>query len=171
MKSKKKKVEPVVVEYPKVYVKCDLAWTEGGGDITPGEKWSDRETEYRHYEVEDYFLLSRPKGVFGFDSVEVPDWKEGTDTIYAVVVSYSTGDTFGRCEGCLAIPIAFVDVKEANAIAKQIDQESKQGVDGDRFQDPTYGFYKSWTGYFEHKNGVEVKKLTLEGTGLYRSKK
>jgi len=168
MKSKKKKkVEPVVVEYPKVYVKCDLAWIEGGGDTSPGEKWSDRETEYRHYEVEDYFLLS--DGGFGFDSVEVPDWKEGTDTIYAVMVHYSTGDTFGRCEGCIAIPIAFVDLNEANAVAKKIDQESKNS--DDRFSDPTYGFYKSWTGYFEHTDGVEVKKLTLEGTGLYRSKK
>jgi hypothetical protein len=168
-KKSSKKVVPVVVEYPKVYVKCELAYTSGGESKDDGP-YADRETEYRHYEVEDYFTMERPEG-FGLDSVEVPDWKNGTDTVYAILVHYSTGDTFGRTEGCIDIPIAFVSVEEANKVAKEINSFDKRSNTDDQLRDPKYGFYKGWTGYFESMTGVEVKKLTLQEKALYKSKK
>lgn len=165
---KKKKDKPASPKYSKVYVRCDLAYSTGGGALSD-EMYSERETEYRHYEVEDFFLLKRPEG-FGIDPVIVPDWKDGTDTIHAVIVHYSTGDTFGRSEGCIDIPIAFVSVEEANKVAKEINCFDKKSKN-EQFQDSKYGFFKSWTGYFEYLEGVEVKKLTLRKEELYRSKK
>jgi hypothetical protein len=169
----KPKAKKVVkkVEYKRVWVKCDLAYSNGGHALSEGP-YADRGTEYRHYEMGDYFVTEQPSG-YGFDNLPVPDWKDDADAIYAVVVHYSTGDTFGRSEGCIDIPIAFVNLDEANKVAKEIDSFDYRTEKNSKhqFQDEKYGFHKCWTGYFETLNGVEVKKLTSQGTPLFRSKR
>jgi len=141
-------------EYPHVWVKCDLAWSTGGECLTD-EEFSDRADEQRHYEVGDWFLTAKPKE-FHYDPVPVPDWDPEAKVIYAVVVHYSTGDTFGRIEGCIDLPIAFVSYEEAQRVAKELQADSKKD---ETFVDSKYGFFKSWTGYFESLDGVEVKPL------------
>lgn len=76
--------------------------------------------------------------------------------IYIVAVTYSSGDTFGRCEGKLDIYKIFSKKKEAEALADRINKEEKNFDVGPT--DP----YPEWIGYFESISHVEVLEFEYE---------
>ncbi len=81
------------------------------------------------------------------------------DTVYAVIVRYSTGDTFGREEGLAICVDVFTDEYRAYGLVKAIRDN---GDDGDfRFSYEEREYYCSWTGYFEHIEDVLVEKLVV----------
>lgn len=77
-----------------------------------------------------------------FDGFKV----DGDGPFYAVVVGYTTGDTFGS-DFTACVPFASEDREEANEWAERVNQS---GVEG---SDKTYW---PWVGYFEALRTVQV---------------
>jgi hypothetical protein len=91
------------------------------------------------------------------------------DTIYAVVADYETGDTFGRDGGNAQILDVFSTFEEAEGLAaaalvKQSGDmpEWRRGYEYSfDYNGKTY--HRSWAGYFEHLQSLDVWKVVVGG--------
>lgn len=106
------------------------------GGYDPEYSWS-RDSTDGHVEGAE---LSEHRDYDGFEV-------EGSGPFYAVVVGYSTGDTFGN-DFTACVPFASTDREEANAWAERVNPNGVR--DDDR------GYYWPWVGYFEQLRSVEV---------------
>lgn len=156
---KKKKV-PLYATYKEVFVGLNTTYSSGGEATDPSDRYSDRSDEYLNMECSDDFVLKENRGDYS-ESVLVPDWVDGTEVLYGIVITYSSGDTFGHSSGHKHIPIAFVSVEKANELAKEVND--KEHWDRDK-----YG-YECWSGFFESLEGVEVKKFIFSEVPLFKS--
>jgi hypothetical protein len=122
---------------------------------------------------EDYILDQREPGEFGewtqeysFEVLNVTDQNvtpyhedftldvRGHDTLWVVVVRYSTGDTFGRAKGRGYIEGVFRTQKSAERRVMHI----KNG--GDSLKQG----YTPWHGYFEYLESVEAVEVPFKKT-------
>lgn len=78
------------------------------------------------------------------------------DTVYAVIVRYSTGDTFGREEGLAICLDVFSDKERAEELA-----QAAQDTDEFRMTVNDVEYYVSWVGYFESLEDVSVETLVV----------
>lgn len=86
------------------------------------------------------------------------------DTVYAVVVDYSTGDTFGRDGGYYQVLDVFTSDEDAVNL-RQLAEEYDDASNGRVFRDDlTYKgkkYYAAWVGYFEYTNEIAVWECTV----------
>lgn len=84
------------------------------------------------------------------------------DTVYAVVVVYTTGDSFGRDGGQTKVLDAFTDPAEAAALAQRAT-EHDSNKDGYGFQHNGVDYYTPWCGYFESLDSIDVWDVQVRG--------
>ncbi len=84
------------------------------------------------------------------------------DTVYAVVVEYTTGDTFGRDGGQSKVLDVFTDAAEAAALAQRAE-EHNYNTDGFGFTHNGVDYYTPWCGYFESLDKIEVWDIQIRG--------
>jgi hypothetical protein len=82
------------------------------------------------------------------------------DTLYAVVVEYSTGDTFGRDGGQSKVLDFFTDPEEAAALAQRAT-EHNYGTDGFGFDHNGEHYSTLWCGYFESLDSIDVWDIQI----------
>ena len=94
---------------------------------------------------------------------EMPDVGPG-DTVYVVVVGYTSGDTFGRDGGHTAVLDAFTDADAAEelmkAAADDMGRDYKMTHNG-------VEYYCPWVGYFENMEEINVWEVTVRKTHEY----
>lgn len=73
------------------------------------------------------------------------------DVVYAVVASYTTGDTFGREGGQAKVLDFFLDADEAERLLEAAKADNDYNFE---FEGTTY--YRPWVGYFEQLDRLEV---------------
>jgi hypothetical protein len=115
-------------------------------DYWDGEDYGEWEREYS-CTVGDRF--AKNEGIItGYDAESIrvePDVLDA-DEVYAVVVTYGSGDTFGHSTGEKCVPHIVTKLEEAVKIEKSINDGSYKG-------------YAPWNGYFESLEDTEIKKL------------
>lgn len=94
---------------------------------------------------------------------EMPDVGPG-DTVYVVVVGYTSGDTFGRDGGHTAVVDAFTEANAAEDLMEAV-ADNKDGA----YQMTHNGveYYCPWVGYFEHMEEVNVWEVVVRKTHEY----
>jgi len=93
---------------------------------------------------------------------EMPDVSAG-DTVYVVVVGYTSGDTFGRDGGHTAVLDAFTDPQGAEELmeaAADNRSDYKMTVNG-------VEYYCPWVGYFEHQEECHVWEVVVRRSHQY----
>ena len=125
-----------------------------GGDVVEGqedEPYADREDEYIDWTLLKASLLE-PSSVYR-EPVEVKSAKivSPGDSMYILVVRYSSGDTFGHSCGHGYAEGAYENKDTAELIAAMIEANTY----------PSKG-YLPWQGYFESLEGVEIHERTIE---------
>lgn len=95
---------------------------------------------------------------------------ESGDTVYAVIVRYSTGDTFGNDTGQYRVMDVFATEDEAQELSKAVLDQTRN-AHNDRLvpyelthNDKTY--YTDWFGYFEQFESVGVHCVKVNGGGV-----
>lgn len=131
-------------------------WTTRSADPTDPWDYGDTAGEVENVvalivsDVHRYYGESHGK--------DIPDAKEG-NTLYAVVVDYESGCTFGRAGGYAQVLDFFTDPqKAAELAARALAQKEK---DGYGFEHDGENYYTSWLGYFESLNSIDVWECTV----------
>jgi hypothetical protein len=88
---------------------------------------------------------------------DIPKAKVG-DIVYAVVADYSTGDTFGRDGGHSQVLDFFTDPDVADQL---LAAALRDGDNRFSFEFEGRSYSKSWAGYFESLNNLEVWACTV----------
>lgn len=147
-------------------------------DWHDGEKYGSWERTY------DSSLkkISRNKDLlskWNFEAHRVNDEVYDAQNLYAVVVTYSGGDTFGNSEGNLALAFVTenadeaIGAKDAILEQEQYEYESKYSFRektgkkpkwDESFRDHPKSTGRSpWNGYFEHVTSVDIVFLPVMG--------
>lgn len=84
------------------------------------------------------------------------------DTVYVVVVEYSTGDSFGRDGGQSKVLDIFTTAKEAADLAERATAHD-YNKDGFGFRHNGVDYYTPWCGYFESLDSIEVWDVQVRG--------
>ena len=168
--------KPVVEPEPfRVWVNWEYTHTSGGG-ICPGQEddaWPSRETEYHEHEVHGVYSEDAKDGR-GWscynESIDVEFEPEWGQTVWLVVVTYSTGDTFGSSRGKVCVVGCYDEEAHADSIASDIraddsDADRDERRSGRKSKKERFTGYKAWTGYFESLEGVEVHRLCMDEGG------
>ena len=82
-----------------------------------------------------------------YESFEV-ECDEVPEKVYVVYARYSTGSTFGRSEGRLAIEGVYLTRDEAKAVVKSVN-------------DGKYKGYAPWEGYFETLESIDWESFEV----------
>lgn len=156
-----------------------------GGNICAG----DEDSEWPNYETEcidwspKQLLLDKGNN-WSVEEIEVDDVKAG-DSLFIIVLRYSTGNTFGRTEGCWSIVQTVKTQNDASNIEKNIDKlmelyrsqesyhltqknkEEKKSAERDfnTFRDKLakeLNYYFPCFGYFECFERLEIHEMTVE---------
>ena len=110
-------------------------------------------------------LLRESEETFG-ETVDVSDETYKADAGWLVVVRYSTGGTFSREHGRYEFVAVFNNVREAKALAKEIQKDndsSKKFSFTPQTKNVAYNeIHCSWKGYFERLENVEVLGLEIQ---------
>jgi hypothetical protein len=107
--------------------------------------------------IEPFFSLDRKRFPDGYNTRSFESNEAGIDAakcLYAVCVPYSSGDTFGRSEGNLAVAYITACVDKATEVMAYINKEGKHGNFASK-----YGVYAPWEGYFEHLGIAYIQVL------------
>lgn len=123
-----------------------------GGAVREGEEDLDYPSRGDQYQHNDFLgVVSRvpPENRTQRESVEVPFTATPGMSVFAVLVHYDTGDTFGQRKGRFYLEGIYDDMAKADKVAKSIANK-------------TYKGYKAWDGYFEVYNGTEVITFMLD---------
>lgn len=158
MKKPRKLTPPPKDTRKELYFEIESVCTRDWHD---GEQWGSWERTY------DSSLekISRNKDLlnkWNFEAYQVNDEVYNAQNLYTVVVTYSSGDTFGRADGHVAI--AFVTENPDEAI------EARKALDSGKWDDEwrdhpknVNGGYAPWNGYFESVTSVDVVFLPVMG--------
>lgn len=142
-----------------VFVQYNM--TEEGGEICEGEEndeWPSHEMLYKTHQVLGVFTkdLEQPDYLNYSERVSVEFDPTPCRECHLVLVTYSSGDTFGNSSGDVAVVGVFATGKEAEDVAVSIRQGSYKG-------------YCAWEGYFDRLEGIEVQRFALdEQNGIRR---
>ncbi len=146
-----------------------------GGEIVEGQEdydYPNTEDEYKDHEVH---------GVYSTDAKDERGWSRYNESIdvefepvpgaevFLVVVTYSSGSTFGNSYGNVTVVGCYEEEAQADSIASDILADDTD-VDVDRAyrrslkrsKKERFTGYKAWTGYFEGLEGVVVHGLRLD---------
>jgi hypothetical protein len=116
-------------------------------NVTAAE--SGREASHRNYGSESLVK-------------DMPDVAPG-DTLYVVVVGYTSGDTFGRDGGHTAVLDAFTDADAAEELA----EAASENVSDYQMTHNGVEYYCPWVGYFEHMEECHVWEVVVRKTHQY----
>lgn len=123
-----------------------------GGQICSGQEndaWPDREPTYHEVTFLSLHRLGSKRLSFDHEIVYAEFNPTRARHAYLVVVRHKDGDTFGTSHGNVYIEGVYRTEKEANQIAKSIEDDSYKG-------------YKAWSGYFMGLESVEVVSMNIE---------
>lgn len=127
-------------------------------DYHSGEQWGEWETIYNSR----IDKVSRNKDLlhkWSFEAFKVPQSTYDADKVYVVVVTYSSGDTFGCSYGNIAIAFVTEDADEAIKAKKAVETDWS-----DKWRDHPKGVgYAPWNGYFEGVQSVEIQMFNVMG--------
>ena len=142
-----------------------------GGEICEGQDDDDypnRETEYKDHEVHGAYSCDAKDGR-GWsrynESIDVEFEPVSGATVWLVVVTHSSGDTFGSSRGNVCVVGCYDKEAHADSIASDIRADDDNC---DRYGHTKKGTkelftgYKAWAGYFDNLEGVEVHRLVLD---------
>lgn len=126
-------------------------WTDREAD--PNDEWDNGDTGGRVANVVA-FLEGQEVSYYG-DShgKDIPGADVGI-TVYAVVVDYESGCTFGRDGGHAQVLDFFSEPSEAKALADVAI--ARKESDGFGFEHNGVEYFTSWLGYFESLNSIDV---------------
>jgi hypothetical protein len=153
-----------------VWVSWEYTSISGGG-ICEGQEdcaYPNRDPEYKEHEVYGVFRGDDARGWSRYsDRVDVSFDPHNETEVFVVIVTYSSGSTFGSTYGNVSIVGIYNDSDEADAIANDIraddrdaDQDYRRSLKKTRKE--RFTGYKAWTGYFERFEGVEVHRFKLD---------
>jgi len=123
-----------------------------GGEICSGDEdasWPNYEPSHTEFKITSDAFIVCPNKIYtalvhcSFD----PEEHIGKN-IYVVVVRYQTGDSFGTSHGRWEMEGGYLTKEEAAKVKESIN-------------DNTYEGYKSWKGYFEALEDVEIHELKI----------
>jgi len=154
----------------RIWVSWEYTNCSGGGIVEGQENdsYPNRETEYNDHEVH---------GVFSEDAKDGRGWSRYNESVdvefepvtgaevFLVVVTYSSGDTFGSSSGKVSIVGCYEEESQADSIASDIradDNNTDHFGDNKKGKKERFTGYKPWTGYFEGLEGVEVHRLCMD---------
>lgn len=146
-----------------------------GGEVCEGQEDDDDdypslEDEYKDHEIH---------GVYSVDATNSRGWSRYNERcevsfqpvrgaeVFLVIVTYSSGNTFGHSSGNVTVVGCYEEQAQADAIESDIwaddigaDRDYKRNLK--RSEKERFTGYKAWTGYFEGLEGVVVHRLTLD---------
>lgn len=98
-----------------------------------------------------------------YDEFELGDCAiEPGDMIYVITMHYSTGDSFGREDGCMEVMWATPSITEAEGIGRAIrEQESAFSVKFTLESGKTIEMSNPGAGYFESIDCIEVEGFAV----------
>lgn len=142
------------------------------------EEWASWQSSYDSYLTK----ISRNKDLldkWNFEAYRVNDEVHNAQNLYAVVVTYSTGNTFGHATGKLAVAFVTENADEAiDARAAILEQEQYEYEHSYSFRNKTGKTRKwdevfrehpkstgssPWDGYFEKIESVDIVFLPVMG--------
>lgn len=130
------------------------------GGYDPTDSWS-RDSTASTWSIEGY-TVDKPDYSYNTESANVAS-VDGN--IFAVVVDYDTGNSFGRDTGQYCFIDAFSDEKKAHALADAIAKDANKDYCYNGGNNVTYindagetviAATYTWKGYFEHFNYCRV---------------
>lgn len=123
---------------------------EDGGGIKSGqenEAWPEHEDS--HHSFRPICLLRKNPGKIHIESFEVSEDVFKCNELYAFIVRYSSGSTFGKSYGHWSLLGIFKTRDEVSDFYKKVNSDDYDG-------------YKCWVGYFEELEGFETHKLSVK---------
>lgn len=86
-----------------------------------------------------------------------------TQVAFVVVVTYSSGNSFGRCSGNLAIAAVFPNKDHCNEIKNELEKGKSSDWNSmvEKYPDNCQ-HYPDWCGYFERIESVNIEAVILE---------
>lgn len=147
-----------------IYFEIDKKTLEDWHD---GKQWGDWRQVYSCSVLSFCKEIPEDRRLFYpyYESFEFGDeeYDKISDSLWAVVVTYSSGDTFGCSSGNLAIAFASIDYQPALEAAESI----RDGQDWSKIV-KTYpsnaAEYQKWRGYFESVEGISVENIQSKNT-------
>lgn len=136
----KKKRKEIAFQYY-IHLECEIT---GGEVINPEEEWSSRKPCYKtntFIRVSNVLPLNHRHSYEYFANKECLD---ATKEVYAIIVIYSDGDTFGTYHGRVQVWSAHTTQEAAEKALKAI---------------PSSQEYKCWEGYFSSLEDMRIEKL------------
>lgn len=130
---------------PKLHVQVESNCVR---DYHDGEQWGEWETIHEYVGCK---VLSGAEGKIGYytKAVEVDFEPQIGQVVFPVLVSYGTGDTFGRSEGLVEVVAVVNDPSKAGRIQQAItDDAEKYGANKISVEGLDIYTY-NWKGYFE----------------------
>lgn len=157
MKKPKKLKPPKVDERKELHIEiissCVYDECEGVQFGSWGKQFNETVTKVSR----DCKFLNR----FSFSSYKVPDEVYNSTYVYIVVVTYSSGDTFGSSSGNTAI--AFITENPDEALKAKDAAEHDWSKPEWSEHPKNVSRYPTWTGYFERVENVEIVFLPVMG--------
>jgi hypothetical protein len=132
----KKKTYPIYIYYKE--------YTTGGGarEGEEDEEWPNLEDEYTEFSIDNISLI-RFSDIWRKEEILL-DWEpKNGQTVYVLVVRYSSGNTFGNSFGNFHFVGVFKTEQEVLDHQKLINSSNYEG-------------YKPWVGYFERLEHYEI---------------
>lgn len=96
-------------------------------------------------------------GMYG-DSFEVEGVKPG-DTVYVVIVHYTTGNTFGTDTGTVQVMDVFTDRDKADELIKALEATTDRDYSVKLFGK---NYYVAFRGYFERLEYISTETATVQ---------
>lgn len=125
--------------------------SSSGGETVAGQEgdaWPDYEDANTHFELLKC-TLEKKENSFSTETLSLSFLPEKNEEVYVVLVRYSSGNTFGRHNGCWYLEGVYKEKEEANIIVKKI-------------LDKEYDGYVPWVGYFEYLESCDVIPMIVE---------
>jgi hypothetical protein len=156
MKQPKKLTPPVKDIRKSLYIEIDEKCTH---DYHSGEQYGEWSKEYSNTVTK----ISRNEKLldkWNFSEYKVSDEVYNSPFLYLVVVTYSSGDSFGRSSGNTSIAYITGNPDEALKIKGDLDRGINPPKDDPNSQN---GGYYPWDGYFERVEDVNIVFLPVMG--------
>lgn len=159
MKTAKKLTPPPVDTRKELFVEETSSCVRDYRENVEFGSWEQRYDNSVVKVSRDSELLNR----YNFTACKVPDVVYNASYVYIVVVTYSTGDTFGNSSGNLAI--AFITENPEEALkAKEVIETVEDGWTEEWCEHPkSVASYPRWQGYFERVESVDIVFLPVMG--------
>jgi hypothetical protein len=125
-----------------------------GGEVCAGQEndsWPSYEPEYITFNITSLLAVNPNKFGMHDISVDFDPQKFLGKLVYLVVVSYTTGSTFGDSSGNPHVEAAFPTRIEAEKVCDKIRKGKYESPRG----------YLPWVGYFERLDKVEIEGMIL----------